>query len=417
MFKHQSVHTRTVNILVTYTIFLLAVIVLNFFVGRYIVALPLDEEPIIFNYMVIADILMFVLATAIAIPMAAAARKYVSLPIQNMNRAMKQLAVGNTNIEFQHRNTDEVGQLSDSFREIIASIKYEDAVLDRLAGGDFSANVVLRGAEDDMFSAIRGIISQNISVLTDIQKIAGQVYNAAAQLSNGAQNLASGSSEQTATLEQFTSVIEQVQLQAEDNVFKSGAMLVTIEENMDVMERIISDMEKMTNAMDAITASSQKVASVIHVIEDIAFQTNILSLNASVEAARAGNNGRGFAVVADEVKELASKSAEAAQETAALIQSNISTVEAGNKIVEATKTSVTDIERMTKATQKNMGELNDDSISQSAAISDITVKIGQLTSVVQSNSAMAEEYSASAEELTAQSEQLTTMVGRFKISN
>jgi methyl-accepting chemotaxis protein len=266
-----------------------------------------------------------------------------------------------------------------------------------------------------MFRSIRGIIETNITMLTNLRQISHQVYSAASQLSNGAQSLASGSNEQTATLEHFSQVIRQVQEQAEDNVFKSGAMLVSIEENMDVMEKIISDMERMSTAMDDITVSSQKVASVIHVIEDIAFQTNILSLNASVEAARAGNNGKGFAVVADEVKELASKSAEAARETAALIQTNIETVETGNGIVEATKLSVTDIERMTRATQQNMSELNDASVSQSTVISEITTNIGQLTTVAQSNAAMSEEYSASAEQLTSQSEQLTSIIGKFKL--
>jgi methyl-accepting chemotaxis protein len=415
MFKRQSIRMRTVSILLAYSICIVAVIVVNYFIAKYIVALPVDEEPRVLLILLGIDIAFLILVTIIVAPIVAATNKYVSAPINQMNGVLKKLAAGNTNVEFNYKNTEEVGQLADSLRVIIDAIKYEDVVLDRLSDGDFSVSIALRGEDDEMFKSIRGIIEKNTAMLTNLQQISGQVYHAATQLSNGAQSLASGSSEQTATIEQFSQVIEKVQQDAEDNVFKSGAMLVTIGENMDVMERIITDMEKMTAAMDAITSSSRKVASVIHVIEDIAFQTNILSLNASVEAARAGNNGRGFAVVADEVKELASKSAEAARETAALIQTNISTVETGNGIVDATKLSVADIERMTRATQDSMSELNDASINQSTSISDITSKIGQLTSVVQSNSAMAEEYSASAEELTAQSEQLTNMVSNYKV--
>lgn len=415
MFKNLSIRTRTVTLVATYSVFLVVLALVNFFIARYLVELPSNEEADILWKLGIIDIALIAIATAIAIPIAVATRRYVSSPLVKMNEELKKLATGNTNVEFKHRNTDEVGQLADSFRRIVEAIKYENSVLDNLADGDYSAKIQLRAEDDDMFKSIRDIVETNRAMLKNLNQISQQVYSAAAQLSTGAQSLAHGSGEQTATLDGFTQVIENVQNQAEDNAFKSGAMLVTIEENMGIMERIIADMDKMTKAMNDITVSSKKVASVIHVIEEIAFQTNILSLNASVEAARAGSNGRGFAVVADEVKELAAKSADAARETAALIETNISTVEAGNSIVETTKLSVTDIERMTRATKKGMTDLNDASISQSTSITNITSDIDQLTSVAQSNAAMAEEYSASAEELTAQSEHLTGLVGNFKL--
>jgi methyl-accepting chemotaxis protein len=136
---------KTINILITYTAFLILLAVVNFVIARHIVALPINEEPQILIYLAIIDIVLVAIASIIVAPMALSNRKYVSVPLTRMNEEMNKLATGNTNIEFTHTNTDEVGQLADSFRSIIEAIRYEDVVLDRLASGDFSENVTLRG--------------------------------------------------------------------------------------------------------------------------------------------------------------------------------------------------------------------------------------------------------------------------------
>lgn len=175
------------------------------------------------------------------------------------------------------------------------------------------------------------------------------------------------------------------------------------------------EMEKMTSAMERISETSKQIAGIISEIEDIASQTNLLSLNAAIEAARAGEAGRGFAVVADQIRKLAEDSAKSAVNTKDLIETSLKEVEIGSNITEETAQSlkrvIDGLEQIAESVEKS-SEASD---AQKETIDQIAEGIEQISGVVQSNSAVAEETSATSEELSAQATNLNELVGKFEL--
>ena len=175
-------------------------------------------------------------------------------------------------------------------------------------------------------------------------------------------------------------------------------------------------MQEMISAMHEISDQSAQIRQIIKTIEDLAFQTNILALNASVESARAGEAGKGFAVVASEVRNLANKSTEASKHTSALIEDTIKAVEKGTGIANTTAKSLNLVVDSTKKVVTTVEKIASAAEWQAGSIAQITQGIGQISSVVQANSATAEESAAASEELSGQAQMLKSLVGQFRLS-
>lgn len=251
-----------------------------------------------------------------------------------------------------------------------------------------------------------------------------QIYNASQQVSsgsdqvaNGAQALSQGSTEQAASALELSTAIGEIAQQVQSNA--QHAKTASGQANNAGTELGLSNqkMQALIAAMDEINNSSKEISKVIKTIEDIAFQTNILALNAAVEAARAGTSGKGFAVVADEVRNLASKSAEAAKGTTALIESSIKSVGNGARLADETAKSLLIVVDEAMQASQSINQISIASEEQALSISHITTGMDQISSVIQTNSATAEQSAAASEELNGQAGMMKQLVNKFKLKS
>ncbi len=258
--------------------------------------------------------------------------------------------------------------------------------------------------------SVNTLLRQSIAELRDG---ADQVSSAAAQVSASSQSLAQGASEQAASLEETSASTEEIRSMVSKNRDSTGATAELLETSQEKITLANQQLDHMVASMDSIAESSGRISRIIRVIDEIAFQTNILALNAAVEAARAGEAGMGFAVVADEVRSLAQRSAQAAKDTAGLIDESIRRSNEGKTSVDQVASAIRDITEDTGRIKNMIATVNLGSKEQSYGIDGIGKAMLQMEQVTQTTAANAEECAAAAEELNAQSETLRDVVQRL----
>lgn len=260
----------------------------------------------------------------------------------------------------------------------------------------------------------RSIQAQGL-VMQYLSGAAGQIEAAAAQVSSSSQSLAQGAAEQAASIEETSAATGEINAMSQRNQENSRSTANIVSDVATRFEGTNTSLNNMVAAMKDIHASSQQVSRIIKVIEEIAFQTNILALNAAVEAARAGEAGMGFAVVADEVRSLAQRSAQAAKDTAALIEDGMSKSSVGAALVNRVADEIGSITAESAKMKGMVDEINTGSQEQYKGIAQVSKAIQQMEQVTQSNAAAAQETAAAAEELTAQAELLRKIVERLAV--
>ncbi len=251
--------------------------------------------------------------------------------------------------------------------------------------------------------------------VADLTALAKQVAGAAGEIASSSQALAEGASEQAASLEATSASSEQINAMAHKNAENSQTAAGLVAQSQERFAETNRALEKMVGAMSDINTSSDKVAKIIKVIDEIAFQTNILALNAAVEAARAGEAGMGFAVVADEVRNLAQRCAQAAKDTADLIEESISKSNDGKVKVDEVATAIRTITAESAQVRTLVSEVNLGSQEQTRGIEQVARALTEMERVTQKSAAGAEEGAASADRLTAQSASLLTAVRRLAV--
>ena len=258
-------------------------------------------------------------------------------------------------------------------------------------------------------------INQVLSIsVIELAEVSEQIASAAGQVSSSSQSLAQGSSQQAATIEETSSVSVEINSMAQRNTENSKQTANIVTSSEAGFHKANGSLSEMVIAMEGISTSSQKISKIIKVIDEIAFQTNILALNAAVEAARAGEAGMGFAVVADEVRNLAQRCAQAAKDTADLIEDSMHKSNGGKLKVDQVAVAIRDITAQSAEIKTLVDEISLGSIEQSRGIDQISRSISQMEQVTQGSAATAEQTAAAAQQLTAQAQSMKEVVDRLR---
>ena len=339
------------------------------------------------------------------------ATKAVVNPVRQSMETIEGLERGELNVRIDTKRTDEIGRLAKAINAFADNLR--DEVLEafnRLAQGDFSfraKGLIARPLE----KATRGLTT----AMQTVQEASDQISSGAIQVSETSSSLANGATQQAAALEEISSSMVEMNEQTTNNAENASAANQLSEEARVAAEKGNKKMQTMVEAMEEIKNSAQDISKIIKVIDEIAFQTNLLALNAAVEAARAGQHGKGFAVVAEEVRNLAARSAKAAQETTSLIQGSVDKTNAGAEIAHETATSLSEIVADVTKVSDLVAEIAAASKEQSVGISQVNEGLTQLNEVNQRTTSTSEESAAIAEELSSQTADLQQMLKRFTL--
>ncbi|MGN1303596.1 MAG: methyl-accepting chemotaxis protein [Oscillospiraceae bacterium] len=379
-----------------------------------------------YEALIISLIIMVVTCVLAAVTAMIFAKK-ITDPIVCCSERIVKLSEGDLTSEVPVVNSrDETKILADATATIVTELNNIFKDIERILEEISNCNLAVNSRENqhyyvgDYRQLVEYIDLIKIKLSDTINQIstAGEQVSAGAeQVSFGAQSLSQGATEQAASIEELAATIDLIANQIKENAVQAENASNKTNTAGGEMQEAISRMNDLVSAMHDISRSSDETKKIIKTIEDIAFQTNILSLNAAVEAARAGAAGKGFAVVADEVRNLAAKSAEAAQNTTALIEGTVATIEKGTYLVDEVAEKMTSVSAAAGAVAEINEKISEASRNTADSITQITVGVEQISEVVQSNSATAEESAAASEELSGQANMLEELISQFTLDN
>ncbi len=306
------------------------------------------------------------------------------------------------------------GEVHGAF-EIVQSLDHADSQLASSLQKAAALVVMLLLAGTALFACIltRSVTKPINRIISGLREGASQVNDASGQISTSSQQLAGGATQQAASLEETSSALEQMAGMTRTNAQKAGQANDLTSQARTAAQSGDETMEQLNTAMTGINESSSKISKIIKVIEEIAFQTNLLALNAAVEAARAGEHGKGFAVVADEVRNLAQRAGQAARETTELIEDSVNRAKEGTVVAGHAGESLGEIVTGVTQVADLVNGIAMASQEQAQGVDQVNKAVSQMDKVTQQNAAGAEEAASASEELSAQSESLAGMVNEL----
>lgn len=371
---------------------------------------------------VVLIVVIILLALFVATRIGRNIAKDIEEPLLALAERLKTFSEGDLQSPFPETQTDdEISQMVEEAKQMAQTLHLiiEDAgvQLGEMADGNYATDTQLEDKYVGQFvalkDAMRKMNREMNTTLRQVEESSEQVSAGSDNLAQSAQALAEGATEQAGAVEELMATIatitedaaqtaqnlEQSQKKANEYAVQADSGRVHMKELMDEMQRI--------------NETSMKIQNIISDIEDIASQTNLLSLNAAIEAARAGEAGKGFAVVADQIRKLAEQSAQSAVDTRALIEGSLEEIANGNEVAKSASDALEEVVNGIKEIAEESHELSQQSARQAEALAQAEQGVSQISEVVQSNSAAAEETSATGEELSAQAQTLNALVGKF----
>lgn len=349
--------------------------------------------------------------------------KYIVEPVSELSNVAEQLSKGNLDVPIAYESEDELGGLATDFRNTAATLNNIigdlSAILEEFAKGDYTVESGCSDQYVGAFSAVlerlESTVSNISSTLDTIKQSSDAVAAGAEQLAVSSQDLAKGATDQSVAIDELVTSVSEVTKQVVANsestdIVHDKAKEVGAEANISQKK-----MEELVAAIGRISETSQEVGTVIGEIENIAAQTNLLSLNASIEAARAGEAGRGFAVVAEQIRTLAESSAKSAEESKNMLEANQKEVDRGNEVVKEAAESLNKLMTELDLIITEVAKIRMASDEQAVSVKKIETGARQISDVIQSNSAASEESSATSQELSAEADTLDGLISGFKL--
>lgn len=372
------------------------------------------------DHSILVMTVLFLLAFVFTIAVLRIVIKAIMVPLKHMVEIALEISRGNLNEPVTYSYKTEFGELADCFREMETYLKtvVKDigVVLDSMGQGNFNVKPQIEyiGDFEPINAAMEDISAKLSEAMHEIGTSADSVSTGVNQLQSGAVNLSSGATDQSAAVEELTATINDISEQVTQNA--DGAKQASGKVSR-VVERIFESnmqMQKVKEAMEEISEKSNEIGNIIKTIDDIANQTNLLSLNASIEAARAGEVGRGFAVVANEVKSLAGQSQDSVKNTTVLVENCLEAIKKGTSLTDEAAEILLNIADDAKEITSVVDEIAQASQNQAEAVQQITLGMEQISDVIQDNSSAADETAASSDSLAELAQGLKNLVDRFK---
>jgi Methyl-accepting chemotaxis protein len=356
---------------------------------------------------------LVLLALLISILITRSITKSVGGEPERMAELADQVALGDLDAVLGDRNKST--GIQRSLAVMVDSFKAKSESLKLIAEGDLTEEVQLASERDAVGISLRAMLGSLNELLAQISGAVEQIAAGSSQVSSASEELSQGAAEQAASVEEICASLSELSSQTEQNSESARAMSELAKAAREEADKGNGGMVELAAAMADINKSSDDIKKVVKAIDDIAFQINLLALNANVEAARAGKYGKGFAVVADEVRSLAARSAEAVKETTRMVEDSIAKMAKGDELAHRASAQLAQIAESSARAASLADEVAIASAEQSRGLEQINSGVSQIDQVTQANSSSAEECAATAEELAAQAQQLKSLAERFRL--